>query len=69
VSVRLVRYELGIKDQLLAGTLLNVGANVVERIRRALDDLGAEPPPGEKTAETAFDPRITTSNPTSVRGR
>ena len=48
VSVRLVQYYFGTKDQLLADTLLNVGTKAAKRISRALDDLGPEPAPREK---------------------
>jgi TetR/AcrR family transcriptional repressor of bet genes len=48
VSVRLVQYYFGTKDQLLAETLLNVGNRAVRRISRAIDQLGADPSPREK---------------------
>jgi TetR/AcrR family transcriptional repressor of bet genes len=48
VSVRLVQYYFGTKDQLLADTLLNVGAKAAKRISQALDDLGPEPSPRQK---------------------
>ena len=48
LSVRLVQYYFGTKDQLLADTLLNVGSQAVRRISRAIDELGADPLPREK---------------------
>jgi len=54
VSVRLVQYYFGTKDQLLADTLLNVGTKAAERISRALEDVGSEPTPRQKI-ETIFE--------------
>ena len=54
VSVRLVQYYFGTKDQLLADTLLNVGTKAAKRISRALDDLGSDPSPRQKI-ETIFE--------------
>jgi TetR/AcrR family transcriptional repressor of bet genes len=48
VSVRLVQYYFGTKDQLLADTLLDVGKRSIERIRGAIDGLGPEPSPKER---------------------
>ena len=48
VSVRLVQYYFGTKDQLLADTLLDVGERSIRRISQALDDLGPAPTPKEK---------------------
>lgn len=50
VSVRLVQYYFGTKDQLLADTLLDVGKKAVERISRAIDVFGPDPSPKEKIA-------------------
>lgn len=54
VSVRLVQYYFGTKDQLLAETLLDVGTKAAKRITRALDELRADPSPREKI-ETIFE--------------
>jgi TetR/AcrR family transcriptional repressor of bet genes len=43
VSVRLVQYYFGTKDQLLADTLAEVGKDAVVRIQGALEELGPEP--------------------------
>ena len=43
VSVRLVQYYFGTKDQLLADTLAEVGRDAVVRIQGALEGLGSEP--------------------------
>ncbi len=43
VSVRLVQYYFGTKDQLLADTLAEVGRGAVERVQSALGDLGPDP--------------------------
>lgn len=48
VSVRLVQYYFGTKDQLLADTLLDVGKKSVERMSHAIDALGPDPSPKEK---------------------
>jgi len=48
VSVRLVQYYFGTKDQLLAETLLDVGKRAVQRISRAIEHLGPDPSPNEK---------------------
>ncbi|HUG32415.1 MAG TPA: TetR/AcrR family transcriptional regulator [Acidimicrobiia bacterium] len=48
VSVRLVQYYFGTKDQLLADTLLEVGQRSIHRISQAIDDLGPDPSPKEK---------------------
>jgi TetR/AcrR family transcriptional repressor of bet genes len=54
VSVRLVQYYFGTKDELLADTLLEVGKRSVQRISRAIGDLGTSPSPRE-TITTIFD--------------
>lgn len=45
LSVRLVQYYFGTKDQLLADTLQEVGNRAVARIGEALDDLGSDSRP------------------------
>lgn len=45
VSVRLVQYYFGTKDQLLADTILGVGNDAVARIGRAIGQLGPDPSP------------------------
>jgi TetR/AcrR family transcriptional repressor of bet genes len=54
VSVRLVQYYFGTKDQLLADTLIQVGQRAAERIAGAIDDLGPNPSP-KATIETIFE--------------
>lgn len=48
VSVRLVQYYFGTKDQLLGDTLHEVGKQAVARISHAIGQLGSEPLPKEK---------------------
>lgn len=48
VSVRLVQYYFGTKDQLLADTLREVGKDAVARISRAIGQLGPDPSPKDK---------------------
>lgn len=43
VSVRLVQYYFGTKDQLLADTLTEVGKDAVGRIQEAFESLGPDP--------------------------
>jgi TetR/AcrR family transcriptional repressor of bet genes len=48
VSVRLVQYYFGTKDQLLADTLAEARKDAVARIQRALEALGPEPTAKER---------------------
>lgn len=48
VSVRLVQYYFGTKDQLLAATLLEVGERSAERISREIRTLGPDPSPKDR---------------------
>ncbi len=48
LSVRLVQYYFGTKDQLLADTLQQVGTGAVARISHALEELGSDPRPKAK---------------------
>lgn len=48
VSVRLVQYYFGTKDQLLVETLLEVGRQAAVRITGAVEDLGPDPSPKTK---------------------
>lgn len=48
LSVRLVQYYFGTKDQLLADTLRHVGTQAVARISQALEELGSDPRPRAK---------------------
>lgn len=48
VSVRLVQYYFGSKDQLLADSLRQVGMRAAARITDAVERLGPDPPPKDK---------------------
>lgn len=50
ISVRLVQYYFGTKDQLLADTLLEVGRKTAGRISTAIEELGSDPSPKDKIA-------------------
>ena len=50
VSVRLVQYYFGTKDELLADTLVEVGKRSVERISHTMSTLGPDPSPKDKIA-------------------